>query len=70
MKLKWYNGQWSGCYQAGSHGINNKVVKAVMVSQHHEATVYWRGDNPVYGYGPGTHDTSHIDNNVIQLDVR
>jgi hypothetical protein len=46
------------------------VVKAVKVAQHHEATVYWRADNPVYGYGPGTHDTSHIRNNVIQLDVR
>jgi len=70
VKLKWYNDQWSGCYKARSHEIENKVVKAVKVSQHHEATVYWRADNPVYGYGPGTHNTSHIDNNVIQLDVR
>ena len=70
VKLKWYNDQWSGCYQAGSHLITNRVVKAVKVSQHHEATVHWRGELPTYGYGPGTHDTSHIQNNVIRLDVR
>jgi hypothetical protein len=70
VKLKWYNDQWSGCYRAGSHGIDNRVVKAVKVSQHHEATVYWRADSPVHTYGPGTHDTSRIRNNVIQVDVR
>ena len=70
VKLKRHNDQWSGCYKRGSHEIANLVVKAVKVSQNHEATVHWRAELPVYGYGPGTHDTSHIRNNVIKVDVR
>ena len=70
VKLKWHDGRWSGCYQRGTHDIANLVVKAVKVDRHHEATIHWRGELPVYGYGPGTHDTAHIRNNVITVEVR
>jgi hypothetical protein len=70
VKLKWNDGRWSGCYQRGSHDIANLAVKAVKVAQRHGATVHWRAELPVKTYGPGTHDTSHIRNNVITVEVR